>query len=55
MKQTCTICNHGMNEHKDICDSKGKRDGKHIHCMRETKPFMKTGMFFTCGCKGVKQ
>lgn len=47
----CNSCNHPMSKHKDIADSKGHRDGKHIHCLQPTKQF--NSLFvMTCGCKG---
>jgi len=55
----CKVCNHQMKMHKDICDSQGKYDGKHITCLAPakkqndflTKAF---GGIITCSCDTKK-
>lgn len=37
MKKKCLVCKHPLSMHKDLCDSEGKYDGKHIACLSPAK------------------
>lgn len=35
--KTCKVCKHPMKMHKDIADSQGRKDGKHLACLAPAK------------------
>ena len=59
MEKICKVCNHPMKAHKDIADSQGKKDGKHIACLAPAKKqndFLQRAFdgVMSCSCNGEK-
>ena len=59
MEKICKVCNHPLKAHKDIADSKGHKDGKHLACLYPAKKqndFLQKmfGGVMTCSCDGQK-
>lgn len=55
----CKVCKHPVKAHKDIADSTGKKDGKHLACLYPAKKQNDVlqsffGGVMTCSCNGEK-